>query len=104
MQKCSKSDLAECFLQCLIWDWTVCHAPLCILQGYSRKATALCYLERYEEAKIAYEEAIKLDPDNEQLKKGLEETESKLTGKMISLLPLISLKLTLHQQFYLCIL
>ena len=50
------------------------------IQGYSRKAAALCYLDRYEEAKIAYEEALKLDPDNEQLLKGLEEAESKLTG------------------------
>lgn len=49
-------------------------------KGYSRKATALCYLDRYEEAKIAYEEAVKLDPDNEQLKKDMEEAEAKLTG------------------------
>ena len=33
-------------------------------KGYSRKGAALYALNRMEEAKIAYEEAVKLDPKN----------------------------------------
>ena len=50
------------------------------LKGYSRKGSALEFLNRYEEAKIAYTEGLKLDPNNEQLKKGLQQCKSHLTG------------------------
>ncbi|XP_045165039.2 stress-induced-phosphoprotein 1-like [Mercenaria mercenaria] len=50
------------------------------IKGWSRKGTALCYLKRYEEAKIAFEEGLKIEPDNQQLKDGLAEAESNLTG------------------------
>jgi tetratricopeptide (TPR) repeat protein len=51
-----------------------------MLKGWSRKGTSLCYLKRYEEAKIAFEEGLKIEPDNQQLKEGLAEAESNLTG------------------------
>lgn len=50
------------------------------LQGYSRKGTALCYLKRYEEAVFSFEEGLKIDPDNKQIKDGLTEAKSHLTG------------------------
>jgi stress-induced-phosphoprotein 1 len=37
-------------------------------KGYSRKGAALYALNRMEEAKIAYEEASKLDPNNASFK------------------------------------
>jgi len=43
----------------------------------------LCYLNRYEEAKIAFEEGLKIDPKNEQLLAGLEEALSNLTGTVM---------------------
>ena len=54
--------------------------PVFFVQGFSRKGSALQFLERCEEASIAYEEAIKLDPNNEGLKKSLKECKDKLTG------------------------
>lgn len=50
------------------------------IKGWSRKGTALCYLKRYEEAKIAFEEGLKIEPDNVQLKEGLAEADANLTG------------------------
>ena len=37
-------------------------------KGYSRKGAALYALARYEEAKIGYEEASKLEPNNQTFK------------------------------------
>ena len=37
-------------------------------KGYSRKGAALYALARFEEAKIAYEEASKIDPGNQTFK------------------------------------
>ena len=37
-------------------------------KGYSRKGAALYALARFEEAKIAYEEASKLEPTNQTFK------------------------------------
>ena len=42
-------------------------------------------MKRYEEAKIAFEEGLKIEPDNQQLKDGLAEAESNLTGKVLQL-------------------
>ena len=53
------------------------------IQGWTRKGTALSYLNRYEEAKIAFEEGLKLEPENETCKNGLADAESYLTGKKI---------------------
>ncbi|XP_064621757.1 stress-induced-phosphoprotein 1-like isoform X2 [Lineus longissimus] len=49
-------------------------------KGYSRQGTALQYLKRYEEAKLVYDEGLKLDPGNKQMMDGVKESESKLTG------------------------
>lgn len=49
-------------------------------QGYSRKAAALEFLHRFEEAKAAYEEGLKHEPGNAQLKEGLRGVEARLAG------------------------
>ncbi|CAG8568070.1 8265_t:CDS:10, partial [Acaulospora morrowiae] len=45
-------------------------------KGYSRKGAALHGLGRREEARATYQEGLKCDPNNAQLKKALEEIES----------------------------
>ena len=50
-------------------------------KGYSRLGYALLQLGRYEEAKDKYQEGLKLDPDNQQLKEGLTEAEDALTSE-----------------------
>lgn len=49
-------------------------------KGYSRKGAALVGLNRYEEAKIAYEEALKLEPNNASFKQEIETCKRNLTG------------------------
>lgn len=49
-------------------------------QGYSRKAAALEFLNRFEEAKRTYEEGLKHEPGNSQLKEGLQNMEARLAG------------------------
>lgn len=49
-------------------------------KGYSRKGAALAYLGRDSEALKAYEEGLRHDPSNEQLKEGLNEVKSKLSS------------------------
>ena len=41
-------------------------------KGHQRKAMALHGMRRYEDAAFAYEDGLKLDPANAQLKSGLE--------------------------------
>lgn len=50
-------------------------------KGYSRKGAALSYLGRDLEAQKAYEEGMRHDPNNEQLKEGLREVRSKLASQ-----------------------
>ncbi len=47
-------------------------------KGHSRKGAALAYLGRDVEAQKAYEEGLKYDPNNEQLKEGLLEVKNKV--------------------------
>jgi len=47
-------------------------------KGYSRLGASLSYLERYKEALEAYTDGLKHDPENAQLKQGVQETEAKL--------------------------
>merc|ERR1712176_932305 len=49
-------------------------------KGYSRKGAALYALARFEEAKIAYEEASKLEPTNQTFKDEISRCASQLTG------------------------
>ncbi|KAJ1679364.1 Hsp90 cochaperone, partial [Spiromyces aspiralis] len=45
-------------------------------KGYGRKGTALLGLGRYEEAREVFNEGLKLDANNAQLKKGLQDAEA----------------------------
>jgi stress-induced-phosphoprotein 1 len=47
-------------------------------KGYSRLGLALFKLGKYEEAKAAYEDGLKHDPENEQLKEGIESVDSQM--------------------------
>ena len=51
------------------------------IKGYSRRGAALSYLGRDIEAEKAYEEGLKYEPNNEQLKEGLREVQSKLSSR-----------------------
>ncbi|XP_035267388.1 stress-induced-phosphoprotein 1 isoform X2 [Anguilla anguilla] len=50
-------------------------------KGYSRKAAALEFLKRFEEAKVTYQEGLKHEPSNQQLKEGLQNMEARLAEK-----------------------
>ena len=50
-------------------------------KGYSRKGAALSYLGRDSEAQRAYEEGLVNEPNNEQLKEGLQEVRAKLSSQ-----------------------
>lgn len=45
-------------------------------KGYSRLGAALSFLRRYDEAEKAYTKGLQLDPNNAQLKSGLEEAKA----------------------------
>lgn len=51
-----------------------------IHQGYSRKATALEFLGRMEDAKTTYHEGLRHEPNNQQLKEGLQNIEDRKSG------------------------
>ncbi|XP_043931303.1 stress-induced-phosphoprotein 1 [Protopterus annectens] len=50
-------------------------------KGYSRKAAALEFLNRFEDAKKTYIEGLKHEPGNQQLKDGLQKVESRLSAR-----------------------
>ncbi|XP_029470610.1 stress-induced-phosphoprotein 1 [Rhinatrema bivittatum] len=50
-------------------------------KGYSRKAAALEFLNRLEEAKRTYEEGLKHEAGNQQLKEGLQSVEARLAER-----------------------
>lgn len=52
------------------------HLSLHFFKGYSRKGSALAYLGRHSEAIATYEEGLKHDPNNAQLKEGLAEVKN----------------------------
>lgn len=47
-------------------------------KGYSRKGSALAYLGRLQESAQAYEEGLKHDPNNSQLKESLQEVQMQM--------------------------
>lgn len=51
-----------------------------INQGYSRKAAALEFLGRLDDAKATYQEGLRQEPTNQQLKEGLQNIEARLAG------------------------
>ncbi|XP_073695553.1 stress-induced-phosphoprotein 1 [Garra rufa] len=46
-------------------------------KGYSRKAAALEFLGRLEDAKVTYQEGLRQEPSNQQLKEGLQNIEAR---------------------------
>jgi len=50
-------------------------------KGYSRKGTALHFLRKYNEARRAYLEGLRIDPNNAQLKQGLEEVQKEINAQ-----------------------
>uniref|UniRef100_A0A8C9Z689 Stress-induced-phosphoprotein 1 n=1 Tax=Sander lucioperca TaxID=283035 RepID=A0A8C9Z689_SANLU len=50
-------------------------------KGYSRKAAALEFLGRLEDAKTTYHEGLRQEPSNQQLKEGLQNIEARLAEK-----------------------
>ena len=50
-------------------------------KGYSRLGASLSYLGRYDEALAAYNDGLKHDPENAQLKQGVAETEGKVRNQ-----------------------
>uniref|UniRef100_H3CX13 Stress-induced-phosphoprotein 1 n=1 Tax=Tetraodon nigroviridis TaxID=99883 RepID=H3CX13_TETNG len=50
-------------------------------KGYSRKAAALEFLSRLGEAKATYQEGLRQEPNNQQLKEGLQNIEARLAAE-----------------------
>ncbi|XP_010868908.1 stress-induced-phosphoprotein 1 [Esox lucius] len=50
-------------------------------KGYSRKAAAQEFLGRFEDAKVTYQEGLREEPTNQQLKEGLQNIEARLAEK-----------------------
>uniref|UniRef100_A0AAQ5Y9L5 Stress-induced-phosphoprotein 1 n=1 Tax=Amphiprion ocellaris TaxID=80972 RepID=A0AAQ5Y9L5_AMPOC len=50
-------------------------------KGYSRKAAALEFLGRLEDARTTYHEGLRQEPSNQQLKEGLQNIEARLAEK-----------------------
>lgn len=62
--------------------WFKALNPVITFQGYSRKGAALHGLKKFAEAEKAYEAGLKIEPENAQLKKGLEEVERDASAGM----------------------
>ena len=54
---------------------------LVCFQGYSRLGAALSFLKRYDEAEKVYRNGLKLEPNNQQLKQGLDDAIANNAGK-----------------------
>ncbi|KTW26783.1 hypothetical protein T552_02784 [Pneumocystis carinii B80] len=75
------SNRSACYASLKDFDKALEDAVKCIeikpewAKGWSRKGAALHGKGEYEEAKTAYEEGLKIEPENQQLKTGLREVE-----------------------------
>jgi len=52
------------------------------IKGYNRKATALQYLGRPDEAMQAYDEGLKIDPNNQMLRDGLNSLQQQMKSQI----------------------
>ncbi|XP_065108987.1 stress-induced-phosphoprotein 1 [Paramisgurnus dabryanus] len=52
-------------------------------KGYSRKAAALEFLGQLEDAKATYQEGLRQEPSNQQLKEGLQNMEARLAERKV---------------------
>lgn len=66
---------------CSNWKGNLQSLNFLIHQGYSRKAAALEFLGRLEDAKGTYHEGLRQEPSNQQLKEGLQNIEARLAGR-----------------------
>uniref|UniRef100_A0A8C2PAI8 Stress induced phosphoprotein 1 n=1 Tax=Capra hircus TaxID=9925 RepID=A0A8C2PAI8_CAPHI len=64
-------------------------------KGYSRKAAALEFLNRFEEAKQTYEEGLKHEANNPQLKEGFQNMEARVIWRACSAPPHLHCTFTL---------
>ena len=69
-------NLSSSYKSCFSIDSNYHHTHNTFLKGYSRLGAALTYLNKDMEALQAYEEGLKHDPNNAQLKNSLREQEA----------------------------
>lgn len=80
------SNRSACYASLEQYEDALDDAKKCIelkpdfIRGYSRKGLAEFYLKKYPEAKETYEQGLKIDPNNEQLKEGLGRAEECMRG------------------------
>merc|ERR1719498_1240624 len=72
------SNRAACYQKLMEWQLALKDADRCVemkptfVKGWSRKAGIHFYLKEYHKAMDAYNAIIKLEPENEEAKKGLD--------------------------------
>ena len=77
------SNRSACYSSLKNYESALKDAEKCIelkpdwVRGYTRRGLAEFYLEDYDKAIETYESGLKLDPNNQQLKDGLEQAKSK---------------------------
>jgi stress-induced-phosphoprotein 1 len=78
------SNRSACYASLKDYEKALEDAEKCInlkpdwVRGYTRKALAEFYLDDFDSAIKTYEEGLKLDPNNQQLKDGLQQARQKL--------------------------
>jgi len=72
------SNRASCYQKLMEWQLALKDAEACVameptfLKGWSRKASIHYYLKEYHKAMDVYNHILKLEPDNEEAKAGLD--------------------------------
>lgn len=78
------SNRSACFAEMKKWKEALEDGEACVkanprfAKGYSRKGLALFNMGKYKEAKDVYTEGLNVEPNNEQLKEGLEECNGRM--------------------------